>query len=75
MTRNEFMKCTVGACCSALAFLPEAAEAQSGDPELNALRGRVEATQRRFAKLIGVLHENLDEPTRKKILEGLGREC
>lgn len=77
MTRDEFFKCTLGMCsCAAFGLLPQtAAQAQSGAPEIDALKWRVNATQRRFAKLIGILNDNLDEPTRKKILESLGREC
>lgn len=78
MTRSDFMKCTLGMCsCAAFAFLPQEAEAQaeSGNVEIDELKARLDAARKRFAILIRILNENLDAPTRKKILENLGREC
>jgi len=77
MTRDEFIKCTAGMCsCAAISLLgPAAALAESENPEMDALKWKVDAGQKRFAKLVGILNENLEEPTRKKIFERLGREC
>ncbi len=77
MNRTEFIKCTVGMCsCAALAFLPpESAQAKSGNSETDALKWKLEAIHARFAKLISILNQNLDEPTKKRVFESLGREC
>lgn len=78
MTRNDFFKCcTSGMCsCAAFALLPqEPVQAQSGNPELDALKWKLDFVNRRFATLIGILNEKLDPATRKQILENLGREC
>ena len=78
MTRGSFLKgCATGMCsCAAGALVaPEAAGAQSESPELGALRGKVDACQVRFAKLVGILNGALEPPARKKIFESLGREC
>jgi len=77
MNRNEFMKCcTAGLCsCAAAALLPApTAQADSGNPELDRLRWQVEFTQKRFARLIELLNEHVDEATRKQIFETLGRD-
>lgn len=78
MTRNDFMtSCTLGMCsCAASVLLPQdSANAQSNNPELDELRWKLDAAQKRFAKLVGILNQNLDGPARKKIFESLGREC
>lgn len=82
MTRTDFMKSTLGMCsCAALAFLPpEAIQAgsgspESGNPEMDALKWKLDASRTRFAWLVGILKDNLDEPMRKKIFESLGRKC
>jgi hypothetical protein len=70
MTRGQFLKgCASGLCsCAGVALVPlEAAGAQSDS--------KVEACQVRFAKLVGILNQNLDPAERKKIFETLGREC
>jgi predicted hydrocarbon binding protein len=45
------------------------------DPELESLRWKLGAVQTRFARLIGILDHNVDEPVRRKILQELGAEC
>ena len=77
MKRDEFLKCTVGMCsCAAYAMLPQSVSfAQSGNPEMDALKWKVDAGQKRFAKLVKVLNDTLDEPTRKRVFESLGRFC
>jgi predicted hydrocarbon binding protein len=78
MKRNEFMKgCAAGMCsCAAMAFLPsEAAAAQSANPEIEQLKGKVDACQVRFAKLVGILNQTLDPRARKQVFQSLGREC
>ena len=71
------MKCTLGMCsCAALALLPqEATQAESSSVEVQELKRRLDTARTRFALLVRILRDNLDEPTRKKILENLGREC
>lgn len=78
MTRDQFIKgCASGLCsCAAVALVPrEAAFAQSESPEIGALKGRIDACQVRFAKLVGILNGALEPPARKKVFESLGREC
>lgn len=77
MTRTDFMKSTLGMCsCAALAFLPaEATLAESGNPEMDELKWKLDAARTRFAMLVNILKDNVDEPTRKKIFESLGRQC
>ena len=77
MTRNDFMKCcTAGMCsCAAVALLPpQAAPAESEDPELARLKWQVDFVQKRFARLVELLDENLDEAARKKVFASLGRD-
>ena len=71
------MGCGAGMCsCAAVALLPrEAASAQSESPEVGALKGKVDACQVRFAKLVGILNETLEPQARKKVFENLGRQC
>jgi predicted hydrocarbon binding protein len=78
MTRNLFLRgCASGICsCAAVALVPlEKASAQSESPEEAALRRKIDACQVRFAKLVGILNQNLEPPVRKKVFESLGREC
>jgi hypothetical protein len=85
MKRNEFFKmCGAGICgCGVLGLLaPLAARADDAtvpaaaaavDPEL--LKQQLEGARERFARLLSVMDEQLDEATRGKILQGMGREC
>jgi predicted hydrocarbon binding protein len=60
------------------AWLPGANPAGAEEPanaEVEALKWKLEFMRKRFAKLVGILSENLDEGTRKRVFEGLGREC
>jgi len=78
MTRGLFLKgCASGMCsCAAGALVTrEAAGAQAESPELGALKGKVDACQVRFAKLVGILNGAMEPPARKMIFESLGREC
>lgn len=78
MTRSEFMKnCAMGACsCSMVALsVTGAAVAESGISEVDALKAQREAIRIRYAKLLGILDEEVDQPTRKRIFERLGRAC
>ncbi len=78
MTRSDFMKgCAAGMCsCAGVAWLsqPAARAAEPANPELDALKWKVDSAQRRWAALVQILDENLDEPTRKKVWESLGRD-
>jgi len=61
--------------CAAVALLPPpTAQADTGSPELDQLRWRVDFMQKRFAALVDILSQNLDEPTLKKVWESLGRD-
>ncbi|MCX6555849.1 MAG: hypothetical protein NTW95_00210, partial [Candidatus Aminicenantes bacterium] len=87
MKRNDFFKtCGAGICgCGVLGLLaPLAARAADADttvpaaavpvdPEL--LKQQLEGARERFAKLLAIMEENLDDATRVKILQGLGSQC
>lgn len=75
MDRKNFFKsaCGLGVCsCIGLGLLSSgksnAAGTQESDPKDRFVKNR-------FAKLIGILDSTLDEETRNKIIEDLGREC
>ncbi len=84
MKRMEFLKsCASGFCsCAALGLLSEdSAPAQSAqaspgaDPEKDELKWKLNAAQIRFAKLLQILNQNLDDPVKQKILQQLGADC
>jgi hypothetical protein len=84
MKRMEFLKsCASGICsCTALGLLSqESVPAQSGqanpgaDPEKDELKWKLNAAQIRFAKLLQILNQNLDDPVKQKILQQLGADC
>lgn len=72
MDRKEFVGLALGlsaCCCGGAVALAQTSEAAS--PEVLELRRKIEFMQRRMARLIGAL----DETTRMKVLETMGREC
>jgi len=86
MKRNEFLKkCGAGICgCGVLGLLApvaaRAADAETAvpaaapvDPEL--LKQQLEGARERFAILLAVMGEQLDDATRNKILQSLGSQC
>ncbi len=85
MKRNDFFKtCGVGICgCGVLGLLvPLAARADDTavtaaaapvDPEM--LKQQLEGARERFARLLSVMEEQLDDASRGKILQGLGSQC
>jgi hypothetical protein len=84
MKRNEFFKtCGAGICgCGVLGLLaPLAARADdttvpAAVPEdYELLKQQLDGGRERFAKLLSVMGEQLDDATRGKILQGLGRQC
>lgn len=80
MKRDEFIRtaCTLGVCSFAGLGLwaEDSARAQSNsNPEIDELKWKLDFVRKRFAKLVGILDENLDESTRNKVFESLGREC
>jgi hypothetical protein len=75
-TRNEFLKCCAAGVCSCVAMiLPEVATAETSTPNIEQLNSQLEASRIRYAKLVDILEESLDEDTRKRIFDSLGREC
>jgi predicted hydrocarbon binding protein len=77
MKRDEFFRtmCSMGL-CSFAGMTMMAEEAQpSSNPEVNDLKWKLDFVRKRFAKLVGILDANLDETTRNKVFESLGREC
>ncbi|MCJ7664261.1 MAG: hypothetical protein MUO24_08470 [Desulfobacterales bacterium] len=85
MKRNDFLKtCGAGVCgCGVLGLLaPLAASAEGRDGQTTTgpaddslLKRQLDGAHERFAKLLSIMSENLDEAVRLKILERLGREC
>ena len=76
ITRSEFLKgCAVGACSCSLVALSATgtAAALSADTEMDALKAQREAIRIRYAKLLGILDEEVDAATRKRIFDRLGR--
>ena len=82
MKRNDFFKtCGAGICgCGVLGLLtPLAARADDSAPAAAAapedyelLKQQLEGARERFARLMSVMDEQLDEATRGKILQGPG---
>jgi hypothetical protein len=85
MKRNEFFKtCGAGICgCGVLGLLaPLAARAEdtaaatAAVPEdVELLKQQLEGARERFAKLLTIMGEQLDNGTRNKILQSLGSQC
>lgn len=76
VTRNEFLKCCAAGICSCVALVaPEPALPETSAPDIEQLRGQLEAARIRYARLVSILEENLNESTRKRIFDSLGREC
>ncbi len=74
MKRSEFVKCCMaGVCgCAVSSLLPAQAAV---NPETDELKWKMNFVHQRFAKLVQILRDNLDEQTRNKVFENLGREC
>ena len=75
MDRKNFLRsaCGLGVCsCVGMGLIPagklNAANSQENDPKDKFVKNR-------FAKLIGILDSTLDEQTKNKIIESLGKEC
>jgi hypothetical protein len=85
MKRNEFFKaCAAGVCgCGILGLLdPVAAGAEARDgqtaaasSEIDQLKFQLDGARERFAKLLAIMEEHLDDAARGKVLRQLGREC
>jgi hypothetical protein len=85
MKRNEFMKrCATGVCgCGVLGFLaPLSAQTQGGQAQASTvptdselLKRQLDFVHERFANLISIMGENIDNAIRDKILQRLGYEC
>ncbi len=84
MNRKEFVKsctvalCTTGLCCIGSGSKAEATEqpAEACNPnQLKDAKGKMDAGQFRFAKLVEEIDKTLDEQARKRLFNGLGRQC
>jgi predicted ArsR family transcriptional regulator len=85
MKRNDFFKtCGAGICgCGVLGLLAPlaaraddtAAPAAAVPQDYELLKQQLEGARERFAKLITIMDEQLDEAARGRILQGLGSQC
>ncbi len=85
MNRNDFIKkCGAGLCgCGVLGLLtPLAARAE--DPaapaaavpaDVEQLKQQLDGARERFAMLLGIMGDQLDDATQNKILQSLGSQC
>ena len=85
MKRNEFFKtCGTSICgCGVLGLLAPltaraedtAASAAAVPQDVELLKQQLEGARERFAKLLAIMGEQLDDATRNKILRSLGSRC
>ena len=83
MKRNEFFKtCGAGICgCGVLGLLSpllvRAEETAAADvpQDVELLKQQLEGARERFAKLLAIMGEQLDDATRNRILQSLGSQC
>jgi hypothetical protein len=78
MNRQEFLKgCLAGACsCAAWGVMAsEPSASQSASPDADRSKSQLDAARIRYAKLVEILGQELDEATQKRVLRALGRGC
>ena len=78
MKRNEFLKsaCSLGMCsCAGISLLSSETLAGSSDDAKKESDWRIGFIQKRFAKMIAGIDAAVDQETKTKILENLGRAC
>lgn len=79
MNRNEFLKsaCTAGFCaCVGMKMLTVSPlQAEEENEEVKKLQGQLDFIQKRFAKLLEIMNEQIETDVRDQMLESLGREC
>jgi predicted hydrocarbon binding protein len=78
MKRKEFLKsaCTAGICsCAGLSFFPGRNLFAMSDDDKKGFDRRLDFIHKRFARLIEDMDSSIDEKTKAKILENLGRTC
>ncbi len=80
MKRDEFIKAALSfgvcTCAGSIMATHDLARAEERpNEEVETLKWKLDFIRKRFAKLVGILDANLDEPTRKKVFELMGREC
>jgi predicted hydrocarbon binding protein len=78
MKRKEFLKsaCTLGMCsCAGASFLSGETFIASSDDTKKEADWRLGFIQKRFAKMIVGMDSTIDQETKTKILENLGRAC
>ena len=80
MKREEFIKSALklGVCScvgSVLATSGAAFAEEKPNEEVESLKWKIDFMRKRFAKLVSIIDSNVDQATRQKIFEGMGREC
>ncbi len=79
MNRKEFLESACGwGLCSCAVFAQPAQAAEGDDAaatELGTLKWKLDFMTHRFAKLVAVMSETLDEATLAGLFEAMGREC
>jgi predicted ArsR family transcriptional regulator len=81
--RENFIRLCAGCACSGASFAAALAQAQErpaatippDKPDSGELEWQLNAARDRFANLLAILEQELDETTRKIILRRLGAEC
>ena len=83
INRKEFVKCCAALCAAGVCSTAKAAQTGTaeGAPErcdaeqLNAVRGKLENGQLRFARFVETMEKDFDAPERKRLFNGFGRQC
>ncbi|HYH01401.1 MAG TPA: hypothetical protein VD837_19905 [Terriglobales bacterium] len=76
LVRRQFVTCcAAGVCSAAFVSITPTAAAQSAEPDPKWLQSQLDSARLRYAKFIEVLGRELDEATKKRLLQALGREC
>ncbi len=72
MTRKNFIQCCAAGTCGCGAMQPQAEAAENS--EVDALGWKVDFMRDKFARLVELIQRTLDEPSRGRLWEALGRE-
>ena len=77
MTRKDFFECCAAGTCGCgamLALASPSAQAAENNSEIDALNRKVDFMRAKFAKLVELIQKTVDEPSRVRLWEALGRD-